>query len=107
MKNICTIAIFLSFLMLSACGTYNQSVQVDDRAYLLLIGSPDDTIVSIDNREPINLSQETTSYNLNGRRATKIEITTGKHSVKIIKNGNITVHRTFFVSNGNSFEVQL
>lgn len=107
MKNFQTIVFSISLLILSGCGTYSQAVQVDDRAYLLLIGSPYGSVISIDNGKPINLGSETTSFNLNGKKATKIEISIGKHSIKIIKYGVVTVNRSFYVTNGNSFEVQL
>lgn len=108
MKIIQNLAIAVSFLLLTGCGTYNQAVQVNDKAYLLLIGNPyNNTIVTIDNQKPINLSQETVSFNLNGQKATKIEISIGKHTVKITKNGIEIVNRVFYVSNGNSFEVKL
>lgn len=107
MKIMRSLAISISLLLLAGCGTYNQSVQVDDKAYLLLIGNPVNCIVTIDNQKPINLSRDTVSYNLNGQQATKIEIPIGRHKVKITKNGDIIVHREFYVSTGNSFEVQL
>lgn len=101
-----TATLFIALFLLTGCGTYSQSVQVDDKAYLLLIGNPYGSVVTINDGKPIDLSSETTSYNLNGRKATKIQIPTGKHTVKIIKNGIVTVNRNFYVSNGNSFEVE-
>ena len=107
MKIIQNLTIALAFLLLTGCGAYNQAVQVNDKAYLLLIGNPYNNIVTIDNQKPINLSLETVSFNLNGQKATKIEIPIGKHTVKITKNGIDIVNRVFYVSNGNSFEVKL
>lgn len=106
MKCFRTGVITVILVLLSGCSTYNQAVQLDDRAYLLLIGYPGGNIVTIDNGEPINLSEDTQSYILNGQEATKIEIPVGQHEVKIINNGNVTVKRSFYVSSGNSFEVK-
>ncbi|NOR42349.1 MAG: hypothetical protein GQ572_03360 [Gammaproteobacteria bacterium] len=99
--------IIMALFMLTSCGTYRQSVLVDDKAYLLLIGDPMNNVVTIDNNKPIDLAQETTSYDLNGKTATKIEVSIGSHTVKITKGGVLTVNRKFYVSTGTSFEVQL
>jgi len=105
MKNL--LFIILTLVLISSCSTYRQSVQVDDKAYLLLIGEPDGNIITIDNGKKINLSEETVSFDLNGKIATKIQISTGSHTLKIMKKGILKVNRKFYVSAGNSFEVQL
>jgi len=94
-------------LTLTACGMYQQTVQVDDKAYLLIIGDPSGNVVTIDNAKPIELEKDTVSFDLNGATATKIEITIGAHTVKIVKNGKLKVNRKFYVSTGNNFEVRL
>lgn len=99
--------IIMALFIVTACGTYRQSVQVDDKSYLLLIGEPNGNVVTIDDGKPIDLGQETTSYDLNGKTATKIEVSIGSHTVKITKGSELTVNRKFYVSTGTSFEVQL
>lgn len=99
--------IFVALFMVTACGTYSETVQVDDKAYLLLIGEPDGNMVTIDDGKPIVLGKETTSFYLNGKTATKIEVSIGSHTVKVTKAGVLTVNRKFYVSTGTSFEVQL
>ena len=99
--------IFGVMLALSACGTYQQTVQVDDKAYLLIIGEANGNVVTIDNGKPLELEKDTASFDLNGVTTTKIEIAIGTHTVKIIKNGELKVNRKFYVSTGNSFEVKL
>jgi len=99
--------IIIGLLMISGCGKYNQTVQVSDGAYLLLIGDPAGNVISIDNNEPINLEQKTKSFYLNGKTATKIKIQTGTHILKVVKNGVVTINRKFYVSTGTSFEVDL
>ena len=94
-------------IFITGCGTYRQSVQVDDKAYLLLIGNPRNHIVTIDNDRPIRLDEETTSYNLNGKTATKIQVSIGTHTVTVEKDGKVIIKRKFYVSTGDSFEVQL
>lgn len=99
--------LLILLLLIGGCGTYSESVQVSDKAYLLLIGNPYGSVVTIDNLKPINLQEDTTSFSLNGRQATKIEIPTGTHTVNVTRNGQLLVNRKFFVSNGSSFEVEL
>lgn len=99
--------IVVALFIITGCGTYRETVQVDDKAYLLLIGEPDGNIVTIDGGKPIELGKETTSYYLNGKTATKIEVSIGSHTVKVTKAGVLTVNRKFYVSTGTSFEVQL
>ena len=99
--------IFISGLMLSACGTYQETVQVDDKAYLLIIGEPQGCETTLDNATLLVLEKDTKAFDLNGRTATKIEIPRGTHEVKITCNGQLRVHRKFYVTNGNSFEVNL
>lgn len=95
------------FLALTACGSYQQTVQVQDKAYLLIIGDPSGSILTIDNGNPIKLGIDTSSFDLYGKTATKIQIQIGTHTVKIVKNGEIKVYRKFYISNGNSFEVEM
>lgn len=94
-------------LVLTACGSYQQTVQVDDKAYLLIIGEASGNVVTIDNGKPLELERDTSSFDLNGVTATKIEVSIGTHTVKIIKDGELKVNRKFFVTTGNSFEVRL
>jgi len=105
MKKI--LLIVIAFFMVTSCGSYRETVQVDDKAYLLLIGEPDGNIVTIDNSKPIVLGQDTTSFHLNGETATKIEVSIGTHTVKVTKEGVLTINRKFYVSTGNSFKLKL
>ena len=105
MKNL--LLVFGMFLTLTACGSYQQTVQVQDKSYLLILGEPAGSILTIDDGKPIKLGVDTTSFELYGKIATKIQIKVGSHTIKIIKNGEIKVHRKFYVSNGNNFEVEI
>ena len=99
--------IVVALFLVTGCGAHRESVQVEDKAYLLLIGEPAGNIVTIDDGKPIELGKDTTSYYLNGKTATKIQVPTGSHTVKVTKAGELTVNRKFYVSTGTSFEVQL
>jgi uncharacterized protein YcfL len=105
MKNI--IIVVLALFMVTGCGSYKQTVQVDDKAYLLLIGETTGNVVIIDDGTPIDLRRDTKSYNLDGKTATKIEVPIGSHTLKVTRDGVLTVNRKFYVSTGTSFEVKL
>jgi uncharacterized protein YcfL len=105
MKNI--IIVVLALFMVTGCGSYKQTVQVDDKAYLLLIGETTGNVVIIDDGTPIDLRRDTKSYNLDGQTATKIEVPIGSHTLKVTRDGVLTVNRKFYVSTGTSFEVKL
>ena len=106
MKKI--LLLFASLFLLTGCGTYSQSVQVDDKAYLLLIGEPVGYFATIDDGKKIDLANDVRSFNLNGKKAIKIQVSIGSHNLKITnKAGDLTVNRNFYVSTGISFEVQL
>lgn len=107
MKDILLSAVVLFTLVLVGCGTYRQTVQIDDHAYLLLIGNPENNVVVIDGGNPIDLAKDTTSFSLDGRQVTKIQISIGKHTVKVTMGGTLKIYRVFYVSTGTSFEIEL
>ncbi len=97
----------LALFMVAGCGSYKETVQVDDRGYLLLIGETKGNVVIIDGGSPIDLYRDTRSYDLEGQKATKIELLIGSHTLKVTKDGVLTVNRKFYLSTGTSFEVKL
>jgi len=105
MKNL--LLVFSLLLTITACGSYQQTVQVQDKSYLLIMGDPTGSVLTIDNGDPIKLGVDTSSFDLYGKTATKIQIKVGTHTIKIVKNGEIKVHRKVYVSNGNNFEVEM
>lgn len=108
MKSILlSVAVLLTLALAGCGGTFSQTVQVDDRAYLLLIGNPENNIVVIDNGNPIDLAKDTTSFSLDGRQVTKIQISIGKHTIKVTRGGLLKINRIFYVSTGTTFEIEL
>ena len=49
-------------LTLAACGSFEQTVQVQDKAYLLIIGDPSDSVVTIDNGKILKNEYRHTYY---------------------------------------------
>ncbi|OIQ15954.1 MAG: hypothetical protein BM556_16805 [Bacteriovorax sp. MedPE-SWde] len=98
--------ICLLFITIS-CGTYKSQTQIDKYSYLQLVGEVNGEKLILDNGTAIKLGESTESFDLNGRTVTKIRIERGKHIVKITRNNEIIINRTFFVSSGNVFEMEL
>ncbi len=106
MKNILLITFVF---MLSACSAgYSSSTQVDDKAYLQLAGDFSNTVLIIDDQQPIMLdSGEVNTFKLNGEKVAKFDLPTGSHTVEVLRNNTTVVKRKIYVSNGNTFEVRI
>ena len=93
----------------TACGGKNYTVsQVSSHAYLLIKGETTKEKLFLDSSRVIVLGKDTDSYTLdNGENANKIRISEGTHLLKITREGKVIINRKFFVSPGNTFEVNL
>lgn len=95
-------------LALTGCGTFQQTTQTETGAYLLLRGDSYNKVLQIDNQSPIVIGKETHAFVLNGERVTKIAVTPGKHRITLSDtSGQVTVDRAVYISEGNTFEVQV
>ena len=94
-------------LLLTACGSFHETVQKDDVAWLQMIGQPQGELLYIDDSSPLVLGKDTRSFDLNGKVATKISIGTGMHELRVVRGNSTVIHRKFYVSSGNVFEVNL
>ncbi|MCH9705290.1 MAG: hypothetical protein K0U15_04095 [Proteobacteria bacterium] len=99
----------LLLLGLSGCGGYyNQAVQVEDNGYLLLTGQKfEGKVLVLDDEQEIHLVRDVKKFILQGKNAIKIQISAGKHNLKIFDGGKIMINRDFYISTGTSFEVAL
>lgn len=107
MKRFILVLFAFVFPFLGGCGTYQATTQVDDTAYVQIMGKPNAETVELDGQSVGVLGQQLKSFYLNGQTATKIQVTKGTHTIKILRDGKTLVYRTFFVSSGNVFEVNL
>ena len=99
-------AVVVSLLVLGCSTNYSTTNQVDDLAYIQLQGNFLDTSLVIDDGAPILINEDTTeTFTLEGKVVAKYPISTGKHTVKITRAGQVVVNRVIFVSNSNTFEV--
>lgn len=107
MKKLLVCFIMSTFLF--SCGGKNFIVnQVESHSYVLIKGDSKKEQVIIDNGQPLVLGADTKEYKLDdGVNASKLQINEGTHTIKIIRDGNVIIQRNFFVTPGNSFEVNL
>lgn len=104
------IILFLSVaLLVGSCGGENFTVtQVENHAYLLIKGDSQKEQLIIDKNAPLVLGVDTKEYRLDdGVNASKLQIEEGTHTIKVIRDGNVIIQRSFYVTPGNTFEVNI
>ncbi len=97
-------------ILLQSCGGKNFTVnQVDQFSYLLIKGRSNNEQVYINSEDSfVTLGKDTKEFKLeDGNVASKIQINEGQHKIKIMRDGKVIIHRNFYVTPGNSFEVNL
>lgn len=100
---------FIVLIAFASCGGKNFTVnQVDSHAYLIVKGKSNKETVIIDSFPGLILGVDTKEYILDdGVNASKIQINEGAHNLKIIRNNNVIIQRNFYVTSGNTFEVNI
>ncbi|MCB5226437.1 MAG: hypothetical protein NWQ54_15900 [Paraglaciecola sp.] len=97
----------LLVLLLTACSSsFQTSTQVDDKAYLQLVGNFSGAVLRLDNDDGIDLESMKT-FKLKGEKVAKLSVTTGTHQVIVERSGQIIVNRKIYVTNGNTFELRI
>jgi hypothetical protein len=104
-----TRALLLTVLavLITACSSYQTVSQVDDGAYLSILGEPSGELLTVDSGTPVILGKDTTSFNFNGTRVTKIKLTPGVHEIRIEKDGMLILNKKIYLTDGESSEVRL
>ncbi len=109
MKNIVIITFVLIFTS-CAVGIQTQKVQVPDRAYIMVVGNPDNyedaqIMLQYDDKEkfPVEMRKEGT------RKFKKYlyEIAPGRHTIKVYNASQLLINREIFISNQETIEIQL
>jgi hypothetical protein len=102
------IFVLFSVLMLGCTSSYESVTQVDDtKAFVLLTGNFENASLQINTNSPITLTDNIETFMLDGKKVAKFEVTAGTNTVKVFKNGALVVNRKLYVTNGNSFEVNV
>ena len=93
-------------LTLSACGSYQQTIQVDDQSYIQLSGDPEGVEIIL-NGNNLGKVEDFDSYDLDGTKMTRFETTPGTHIIELTRSGETLIKRKIYVTEGNAFEVKL
>lgn len=99
------ISIFTAFL-LAACHSTDYNTQHDERAYIQLNGDYVETEINVGDLK-FAITEQTKSYNLNGKQVVKFEIPKGKHQLTIYKNNKVIIKKFILVSEGQTVEVTI
>lgn len=102
------IFVLFSFLMLGCTSSYESVTQVDDtKAYVLLTGNFEGASLQINTNPQITLGDNIQTFILDGKEVAKFEVKSGTNVIKVYKNGALVVNRKLYITNGNSFEVDV
>lgn len=100
--------VLFSFLLLGCTSSYESVTQIDDtKAFVLLTGNFENASLQINTDTPITLSDNIETFKLDGKKVAKFAVTSGTNQIKVTKNGVLVVNRKIYVTNGNSFEVNV
>lgn len=98
MKKTFTILATAALLLFSGCG-YKEGVRTDaQKAYLYFTGPVDGAQVSIDNG---------TAFEIRPGPQNRYEIEPGKHTLRVVRDGNVVVDRVIFVGDGVAKEIEV
>lgn len=103
------LALFFTALIMTGCSSSFESVkQVDAKAFVLVSGNFDGTYLQIDNSSPIDLNDSSVErYKENGVSVIKFQVSKGTHTVEIKRSDVVIVKRKIYVTDGNTFEIQV
>lgn len=107
MNMIRSLCISAALALLSACGSYQSSTQVDSVSYIQFSGETNKELVSIDGQSVGTLGADLESFDVNGKTVTRIQVQPGTHEVVVTRDGKEIIKRKIYISDGNSAEVNL
>jgi len=97
-------------VLLGGCGYHEGVVVRDEMAYVQLVGDWTNVAVQIDNTEPTLLKYEPDPYDPQApprQPALKYAMATGKHTIKLYREGRLILDRVVFLSNQQTTEVRV
>ncbi len=105
------VALLVLAFCISACGFKEGVVMPDNKSYLWFSGKSDDVTVTIDDQPSFDLSP---SYYVDsqGNKKSKTtpvhyEVDPGKHTIKLMRNGQAILERTLLLGNRMTTEIQI
>ncbi len=95
--------VLISFLV-SSCGFYRATTQEDNQAAIQIMGETQGLTLQLDQNPVIQL-ETLGSFDLYGKKATKIQLAPGTHTYQIFKKNQLIAHRKIFIASGEVVEV--
>lgn len=105
------VALFVLALCMSACGFKEGGVMPDKKSYLWFSGKSDGVTMMVDDQPPFDLgpSYYVDSQGNNKSKTTPVhyEIDPGKHTIKLMRNGQLILERTLLLGNHMTTEIEI
>jgi len=103
-----TIPILFISLFVFACGYQEGVIQKTDRSFLMFTGNWQNVSVQIDDLSPFVLSNTVAPEGKQTSSDEKLyQLSPGKHTLKVHRNGKLLIHRVLFLENHATREVQI
>ncbi|UZP65966.1 hypothetical protein N1030_10045 [Desulfovibrio mangrovi] len=106
MKRILSLLLVSLFLLVAGCGAHEGVVRSPEEAWISFAGDTRGAILSLDGAEGIELRPATYAKDSSSKRKW-YQVAPGKHSVRIIRNGNVVVDRVILVDKGQTKEIYI
>lgn len=111
-KSLLFVVVLLTMLFcLSACGFKEGVVMPDKKSYLWFSGKSDGVTVTIDEQTSFDLSPGyyVDSEGNKKSKATPVhyEVDPGKHTIKLMRNGQVILERTLLLGNRMTAEIEI
>ncbi|MBN2896384.1 MAG: hypothetical protein JXK05_10910 [Campylobacterales bacterium] len=90
------ISILTALLLLAGCGYKEGVVSGDAKAYLFFSGNVKGATVVVDDSEP---------FVIEAGRDHRYRVSTGKHRVKVIRDGVVIIERELYLGDGIAKEI--
>jgi hypothetical protein len=100
MKKVILITFLLLFLC--SCGYNEGIVQKTERSYLKFVGNWQSAYIQVDDLKPFTLDEY-----YNSAEGKQYEVSPGKHSITVTKNGAVVVNRILFLDNQTTMEIAI
>jgi hypothetical protein len=91
------VALLISSIFVSCGGYTTETIQKAEKSFLKFIGTPQGTMIAIDDGTSFAYNPEIQLYSL----------APGKHTVKVSRNGQMLIDRTVFLDNQVIMEIEV
>ena len=99
------ILLLLGILILHACGYQEGIVQKGEKSFIKFTGNRTNVSVQIDDMNQFVLTSGTDSEKSSGNDNKLYQVSPGKHSIKVHRDGELIVNRILFLDNQTTTEV--